>query len=443
MKKAADTMNHKLKAILLLLIMAALTLITGCSAEDTPYQVNDRENFTVSVRFDANGGWFTTNTSVIVNSYDISQIAADADGMVRVPLLSPDDPVKKNEAFAPANNGYFLAGWYAQRTETADGFVYSDPWDFDSDRLEVEAGAVHSASEPVLTLYAAWVPEFEIEFCNLDGGDTISTVTFEPSDTGVLRVPAWNTETGVLDMFEFPERKGYTLSGVYYDTQGTQAVQTDMLQHPGTVDLSEGIGRNTSMKVYLQWQEGEWYHIYTAEQFKKNASVNGNYILCSDLDFSNEIWPTSLMHGNFSGTIEGNGYTVRNVSAAQTNNSKVSTGLFGSVTEQARILDVTFENVTLTIEKGTRVAGACFGLFAGSVSDGAQIENVSILSGRLLIDSGCYFGTDDYVIGLVCGLGDPSVLDQADIVCEACGAAPENVSVTVDGNEVTTQINTP
>ena len=100
MKKAADTMNQKMKVILLLLLTAVLTLITGCSAEDTPYQVNDRENFTVSVRFDANGGWFTTNTSVIVNSYDISQIKADADGKVRVPLLAPDDPAKKNEAFA-------------------------------------------------------------------------------------------------------------------------------------------------------------------------------------------------------------------------------------------------------------------------------------------------------------------------------------------------------
>ena len=34
-----------------------------------------------------------------------------------------------------------------------------------------------------------------------------------------------------------------------------------------------------------------------------------------------------------------------------------------TVTEEASITDLTFENVTFTIEKGTRVAGATFGLF--------------------------------------------------------------------------------
>lgn len=443
MKKAAGKMNQNTKVLLLLFLIVTLAVMTGCAAEYTPYQVNDRDNFTVSVKFDANGGWFTTNTSVIVNSYDVSEASADADGKVRIPLLAPDDPVKKNEAFAPVNNGYFLAGWYAGCTETSDGYVYSEPWDFETDRLEVSSNGDYSAAEPVLTLYAAWVPEFEIEFRNLRGDETLSTVTFVPSESDVLKVPAWNEKTGALDMFEFPERKGYTLSGVYYDAQGTQAVDTDMLMHPGSVDIATGIGQNTSMTVYLDWQEGEWYHIYTAEQFKKNASVNGNYILCADLDFSDEIWPTSLMHGNFSGTIEGNGYSIRNVSAVQTNNSKVNSGLFGSITETAVIRNVTFEDVSFTIEKGTRMAGACFGLFAGTISDDAAIDGVSILNSRLLIDSNCYFGTDDYVIGLVCGMGNPAVLDQSDISCEACGAAPENVSITVDGNEVITQINTP
>lgn len=440
MKEAADTMNQKMKVLLLLFLLAAVTLITGCSAEDTPYQVNDRDNFSVSVRYDANGGWFTTNTSVIVNSYDVSRVSADANGKVHIPLLAPDDPAKKNEAFAPANNGYFLAGWYAKRTQTADGYVYSDPWNFETSRLELDADGTYSSSDPVLTLYAAWVPEFEVEFKDLKSGDTLSSVGFVPSENGALRLPAWDEKTGTLEMYEFPQRKGYTLSGVYYDPQGLQPADTEMLIHPGTVDLSSGVAKNTKMTVYLDWQEGEWYHIYTAEQFKKNASVSGNYVLCADLDFSDEIWPTSLMHGNFTGTIQGNGYTIRNVTAVQTNNSKVNSGLFGSITEAAIIHDVTFENVIFSIEKGTRVAGASFGLFAGSVSETADIQNVSILSSRLLIDSSCYFGTEDYVIGLVCGMGDPSVLKQADIVCEACGSAPETVSITVDGNEVIMQI---
>ena len=60
-------MKLRIKTILLtLLAVGSMCLLTACSSEKTPYQVNDEENYTVSVKFDANGGVFTTNTSVIV-----------------------------------------------------------------------------------------------------------------------------------------------------------------------------------------------------------------------------------------------------------------------------------------------------------------------------------------------------------------------------------------
>ena len=40
------------------LILAAMLLVTGCSGPKNPYQINDKENFNVSIRFDANGGLF-------------------------------------------------------------------------------------------------------------------------------------------------------------------------------------------------------------------------------------------------------------------------------------------------------------------------------------------------------------------------------------------------
>ena len=90
--------------------------------------------------------------------------------------------------------------------------------------------------------------------------------------------------------------------------------------------------------------------------------------------------------------------------------------------------DVTFENITFTIEAGTRVAGTSYGLLAGTVSNDAEITGVGILDSRLLVDGGCYFGVDDYVIGLVCGMGQPQ-LDVWEITAEAVG---ENLVVTAD-----------
>jgi len=44
---------------------------------------------------------------------------------------------------------------------------------------------------------------------------------------------------------------------------------------------------------------------------------------------------------------------------------------------------------------------------------------VTISGGQLIIDAGSYFGTEDYVIGLLCGMGTAPV--EADITCTTTG----------------------
>lgn len=435
-------LNYKAILAACLLIMA-VTLITGCAPEKTPYEINDSENYSVSVKYDANGGFFTTNTSVIVDSYNLSDLKPNGE-TAEIALLAPNDTRRGNDAFTAVNNGYFLAGWYTERTETLDPegnpyYIYSGKWDFEKDLLSVKTNGNYSSSDPVLTLYAAWIPMFEIEFYALDSGELIHTLTFNPLTEGQILVPQWSTETGTIDMNSFPKRDGFTFAGAYYDAAGQKPVETDTVEHPGVVDYNNGMGKNSTMKLYVDWLEGEWFHIYTAEQFLDNASVNGNYVIHADLDFADEIWPSSLMYGNFSGTIQGNGHTFRNISFEQTNNSKVNAGLFGHLTEEASVTDAHFQSVTFTIKSGTRVAGASFGLFAGSISDDADVSGVTIADSKILIDSSCYFGTDDYVIGLVCGMGSVDIEDSG-ITCEATGADPKSVSITVTDGAVSLKI---
>lgn len=438
-----DKMNLRIKAVLTVcLLLVTLLFVTGCSEEQSPYELNDAENYNVSVKYDANGGIFTTNTSVIVDSYNLSELNVNADGKAEIALLSPDNASRGNDAFAAYNNGYFLAGWYSQRSEQTDSagnttYTYSGLWDFEEDRLAVDPEEAHTSAEPVLTLYAAWVPLFEVDFYDLSSGESLGSYTFNPGADGEILVPTWDEETGAIEMYDFPERSGYTFEGAYYDAAGTQQVTTTAVEHPGVVNYENGTAENASMDLYVDWTEGEWYHIYNVEQFLDNASVNGNYVIHEDLDFAGEIWPTSLMYGNFNGVIQGNGHTIRNVEVTQTNNSKVNAGLFGQLTETAVISDLTFDNVTFTIQSGTRVVGTSFGLLAGTISDGAAFENVAIVNSTLQIDSGCYFGVDDYTIGLLCGMGDPEVLDYSGISCAAVGDNADSLLLTVDGNEVT------
>ena len=425
-------MKLKIRGILLLVVLLTALLVTGCAQEPTPYEVNDAENFTVSVKYDANGGAFTTNTSVIVDSYDPAQAANGG-----IALLSPDAAARGNDAFTAVNNGYFLAGWYRECTAQPDGtFVYSGKWDFEKDMLQVDPAGTYSSAEPVLTLYAAWIPMFRINFYDLQSGEVLDSYTFDPNTGASLMVPALDEETGAMEMYKFPERSGYTFDSVYYDAEGNQPVDTAEVVHTGTVNYENGTAENGTMDLYIDWTEGEWYHIYNVEQFLDNASVTGNYVLHADLDFSGQIWPTVLMYGNFSGSIQGNGHTISNVEIAQTNNSKVNAGLFGQLTETAALTDLTFENVTFTIKAGTRMVGTNFGLLAGTISGEAVLENVSIAESCLQIDSASYFGVDEYAIGLVCGMGDATRV-TADISCQVVGDMPETIVVTVDGNEVT------
>ena len=424
-----------------LMSMAIGVIAAGCAGKATPYEVNDNDNYSVSVRFDANGGTFTTNTSIIMDSYNVKDMDANSEGQAEIPLIAPDNELRGNDAFTPVNNGHFFAGWYQERTEVkdADGnvtYTYANKWDFEKDVLKVDVNGDYSAKEAVMTLYAAWIPMFEIEFYSLNNGEYIDKLIFDPSLMEVINVPSWDETTGQIKMYDFPKKSGYTFNKAYYDAEGTLAVEETDIKHTGTVDYETGTGKDNVMKLYIDWTEGEWYRIYNTEQFIENASVNGSYEIYADLDFTEAIWPSSLMYGNFAGQIKGNGHTFKNIEATQTNNSKVCAGLFGNLTETSSITDITFENVSFTIKSGTRMQGTSFGVLAGVIDAEADIQGVKVLSSTLNIDSSCYFGVEDYSIGLLCGMGDANVVEKADITCQAVGENPETVKISLDGNQV-------
>lgn len=411
------------RLLVVVMAVAVLAVLAGCAGQETPYEKNDAMDYTVSVKYDANGGVFTTNTTVIVDSYNLQQLPKGADGKAQIALITPDHTDRGNNAFTATRTGYFLAGWYAKCETATDGTqTYSQPWDFESGLLEVDPNGSYSSSQPVLTLYAAWIPLYEVEIYDMQD-QLLGEYTINPLIDGDIKLPRLNAETGAVDMYKFPAVSGYTVNGVYADGEsGKTQLTEEMISHPGTFDKANAKAENTVLKLYVDLLEGEWYQIYNVDQFIKNASVSGNYVLHADLDFTDKIWPTTLMYGNFSGTIEGNGHKISNVTIEQTNNSKTNAGLFGLLTESAKLSQVTFENIHFTIKSGTRMAGTSYGLLAGTVTEGASFEAVSVLSSTLTVDAGAYFGTEDYIIGSVCGMGE---------------AALEKVEITLDNQHET------
>ena len=440
-------MKRKFKLFLIpFMLLATLFLVTACGNKTTAYDDNDAKGHTVSVKYDANGGVFTGTSTVMVDSFNLADMKTDADGMVNLKLIKPTDEARGD--WTPANGNKVLAGWYKTRNETTDGngnkvYTYADKFDFDTEYLKVDPSKTYTSAEPVLTLYAVWVEKYVVNFIDIaDGTTVLGTYEFNPESKPVLDVPTWNTNTGKIDMYKFPEIKGKTFEAAYEDAEGTIPLG-EKIVHNGYVD-EFGVAQNTVKNVYVKYMEGNWYHVYTAKQMSGINDVSGNIVLHADLDFSEKgaFWPSTFIHGIFTGSIEGNGHTIKNVTIEQSSNTVTQTGLFGKLAAGAKINNVTFENVTLKITKGARTPGAVFGLLAGRVEDGAELKNVAIISSVIEINADtCYWATADFDIGLLCGTGsfaegsDLAAIDISGITCVKAGE--KALTITIDGNSVT------
>ncbi len=436
--------RHTKFALVIGVLLATMLLVCACSSDQSPYAGYDEEGYNVSVRFDANGGSFTTNVSVITDVFDISKMETDSDGNVSIPLLAPTKD-NRGDSVKPTLEDHFLVGWYAVREDDPDGegYVYSDQWDFEQDRLTVAASAEHSSAEPVLTLYAVWAPMLQVNVYDLADGSLVDSFTYDPNVESVLTMPHWNEKKGTIDMEDFPKKDGYTFNAAYLDADGTQQITSDTLEHSYQVDRQTGEVTGTEMAIYVDWLEGDWYHIYDVKQFQQNASISGNYEIMADLDFTGTYWPTTFMNNNFSGTINGNGHTFSNIAVEQTQtHNKLYTGLFGNVTADAKISDLTLDNVTFLIQGGSRTAGASFGLLAGAINEDAQIENLQIINSTLQISSDIYYAAGtDYAFGKVCALGyNAEVISAAGIEVEAVNVPAASGALTYK-EVVITQIN--
>ena len=106
-------------------------------------------------------------------------------------------------------------------------------------------------------------------------------------------------------------------------------------------------------------------------------------------------------------------------------------GLFGFIGAGASITDLYFENVTYTAV-GSRLQGSTIGLLAGTISDQATLENVTI-SGKLLIDPSLFLDDVDVAsYGMLAGAGTPAGISLENISVEATGDNKSRVKLTVN-----------
>lgn len=398
--------------------------LTACEGKP-PYGGFDKEGYTVSVRYDSNGGLFGNVKNVnIVDTFPLDKAQNG------IKLLEPGDPKRSENndtnITAISRSGYFLAGWYQERNlrtngagEALDengelcsvsgkpqGYSYANKWDF-SKKFTVD-GDDYTSDEVAMTLYAAWVPNFTFTFYaeGEEDWEVVATSSFNPVTEGKeFSVPRWEDGKDSMTYVKcFPQVTGKSFSKLYADENKTETDAT-VIVHTGTVDEETGTAV-TNQNIYTEWTDGVWYRIYTAEQLISRSYADVRIELYADIDFTDKFWSTAWAKGDFEGVILGNGHTISNITLTQKDSTYKQQfgGLFGRITDKARIENVAFENVRYNLNSAGRTSGSSFGLFTGSMNDKAAVSGVTV-SGELHIGPTIINLFDNYTVGLIAGNG--------------------------------------
>lgn len=325
--------------------------------------------------------------------------------------------------------------------------MFSGLWDFSPDGDVLRKEDLGEPEEEYgdgktvysFTLYAAWAPRYSYDFYVQDEAGSwqkYASVT-KPVTLDSIAVPVWDAATGKIDYDSVPvysveedpeagiEKQDFSLTGIYADAElkhpyadgNLLRVYESRIPHYGVTDVETGTSVNSVCRIYTTWRKGTWFRVSTAAQLVDNATGGACFEILADLDCSQIVgWPYSNLA--YSGTIEGNGHTISNISANQSNANDqiVYGGVFGSITEKAYFHNVHFENVTLTVAAGARASkNATYGLLAGAISENAtaaNFENMTItgnlaVGGENLIAIAKYPAGGEsittFTVGILCG----------------------------------------
>jgi hypothetical protein len=439
------TMNSKIKYLLFtVMLLIAVCFVASCSQWDTPYDGLDEDGYTVSVRFDPNGGIFAGTEDVYV--VDVFNTA----GKSEISLLAPNDPKRGTGAYEISKTKSIFVGWYTERQLRVDengnpldaygvltsvsgreqGYTYSGKWDFEKSTLKIDPNKEYSSEENALTLYAAWVPSFVFNVYIEDESGEFDLLASK--ETLEIELPRWNEKTGKMDVKSLPAQEGKTFKEASLTKDFSELLSGKV---SGPIDYETGtISGNGTVDIYTRYMNGVWFKISSAKQFKDNSRIDGCYMLEADLDFTGIVWSSVLAKEGFKGQIIGNGHKISNITVNQSDVSAMRGGLFGGIDAGAKIENVAFENITYNMNSGSLKAGASFGLLAGTISNEATITGVSV-SGAFNISSEIYPATE-YMIGVISGNIIDTGIDASNITCQVTGDT-EKLSIEVENGQIT------
>ena len=170
--------------------------------------------------------------------------------------------------------------------------------------------------------------------------------------------------------------------------------------------------RDNFITDFQKMDHSGWTAVSTAEDLKNISSdLSGAYYLTGDIDLSGEEWvPLGSQSKPFTGTLDGCGYVIRNLTITG-RNGRNDFGLFGAA-RNAQIFDLGLENVNIKVNsdsQGSTTASNVGGLvgYATSTAGGATVLMNCYVTGTVSFNSSGE--SAGYVGGLV-GRAHPRLL---------------------------------
>lgn len=472
-----DMIKTRLRLTVILAVSMLACLLAGCTIGFSGYDDAYREkNIQAIVTYYANGGyfsdsyilsaelWYTSGSKFyeiaktgnkpvsrtnydLVGWYEVAQRTVEVDGS-EVECFVLDVTDDEMEAYKQDNGEYsytypdyspvyFLRDgedWLMSR-EDYDYFVTLRRRNISDGNINVPllqyGEAVDSSfkleDETHLYVAAKWIKSISINYVlaikPVDENDGTSYITVTDTNGNstvvnegeVVYREYFGTSSSIsrADTDELPVTvEDGTMLRYFYDADCTRPVNGASIAKPAD--------DNTDVTVYVQYIGGNWTVLRNAANVRSMFTNNGkgNYYLLGNVDCSGLDYDISPMSA-FSGRIEGNGYTISNMSFSKSAISNGTyTALFGTVSGSAEINNLTFENVDISYTVRTGIVNIY--LISSRVSNadvstpflgGLTVKNVTVkitASDSVTIDNiqklndGAY-QSDNWIYGIAGG----------------------------------------